>query len=196
MRHLARHLVTLLSALSLLLAVAAAAMWARSYSVSDCLPRLVEANEAQIHSAHGRVIALSTREAHPKPGQVYEAYALFIGDHKVPLAGIGKPLRERLIEERGSLKSRQMVLRTRPAGLGNVFGFGFELWRVGGPWYVVVPYWSVVVLCLAWPAAVLTIRAARRRRRVRTACPSCGRPLPGGEDRCPNCGEAANRGAS
>jgi len=55
---------------------------------------------------------------------------------------------------------------------------------------VVVPWWSVTGLFAIAPAARLTVRLWRRRRRP-GHCPRCGYDLRATPDRCPECGHVA-----
>lgn len=164
MRRLVRSLSTLLAALSLVLAVAVAGLWVRSLSTGDSFPRFVEANQYQTHSAAGRLVFLSTHDAHPRPGRLIDVRWLRIGDERVALPGITGPLRERLREERGSLKTQQFSIRTTPATPGNGFGFDIDVRTTTGGWYVVAPHWAAVVLLLVLPIFVFGSRARRRRR--------------------------------
>lgn len=162
-----RPIFTLLAALSLVPAVAVAGLWVRSLSAGDSFPRVVEANQYQLHSAAGRIVFLSTRDDYPRPGRLIDVRWLRIGEERVPLPGITGPLRERLREERGSLKTQQFSIRTAPATLGNGFGFDIDVRTTTGGWYVVVPHWAVVVLLTVLPVFVFGSRARRRRRERR-----------------------------
>jgi hypothetical protein len=159
-----RSFFTLLALASLLLALAAAGMWVRSRSTADSVPRVVEANQFQLHSAAGRLVFLSTRDDFPKPDRLIDVRWLQVGDERVPLPGIDRALRQRLLEERGTLRTHQFTIRAAPAALANGFGFDVDVRTTRGGWYVVVPYWAVVVLTLALPAVVFGSRAWRRGR--------------------------------
>jgi hypothetical protein len=85
----------------------------------------------------------------------------------------------------------------------NDWGFGLHLlktvgppprgqWRVGGKpiWIVYVPGWMPVVLLGVLPTAWVGRRLRSRRRRRAGLCSRCGYDLRATPDRCPECGAA------
>jgi hypothetical protein len=80
-------------------------------------------------------------------------------------------------------------------------GTGWEsrAWTVGPPMYVrpgtahltrvVLPLWLVTIACAVLPALWIYKRAVRRRRNRDGHCPACGYDLRASKDRCPECGK-------
>jgi nucleotide-binding universal stress UspA family protein len=100
-------------------------------------------------------------------------------------------------ESSGGLWFRALLLPGEEAGWVGIYAGEGRTAGAGGYSYrlIALPYWAVMAVVGAWPAAwgVSRIRRARRRRRWLKAnrCGRCGYDLRGhtGEGRCPECGE-------
>ena len=192
MRRLARH--TSLSALSLLLCVAACGLWVRSRFRHDHLYRLQPAvtqdgpgwDSLSVASAGGRLTVFR------------QVAALWLFETRTAQARSGKW---------GWHRVSHTYEPTSPRGtLAERFGFRYER-RGRGPqferhWYIGAPHWLVAAVFAVLPA-VRAASALRRTRRARrglcTVCgydlrvqlalseqrESSGRASPG---RCPECG--------
>jgi hypothetical protein len=181
MRRVARHLFTLLSALSLLLCVATCVRWVRSYAARDMFPEELTKPGFSVQSTAGRVFVghVSAIRAWPAPLNI----SMEVAGHEFP---IWQPPPDRL-----AYGTRYV---SPPARLGNAFGFGtYEDRIVGGRggWainVVAVPYWAISFLfaALALPLAFARLRARARRRQG--LCPNCGYDLRASPERCPECG--------
>ena len=200
-----RHLLNLLTALSLLLCVAACVLWVRSYFVGDVL-----------HLPPGGVVD-TTASAPMQGGPLTwrRQYSVHSG------AGRFQVVRRELQDPSASppgrvvLPPRDAVTDLASTGGGDVSyrGVGFGYFRrdkrpysrppVSG-WYwgfvvVSVPYWAAALPAAFLPAAWLWSFLRRRRRRLRERarrCPSCGYDLRATPGRCPECGAAAPETAS
>ena len=75
------------------------------------------------------------------------------------------------------------------------FGAGAESSFYGGVpttfHRVVVPFWFLVCLILAWPTIRLLARKRRRERLLQGCCPACGYDLRATSGACPECGAVA-----
>jgi hypothetical protein len=190
-RSATRRVLNLLTALSLLLCVAACVLWARSYWREDTLtwtgtrgPRIVGDGERWIEVAWGEgVICLSVRR--PEAGQ--------------PASGMWRAYS--FDATRRDFFYNRRILR-RHFGSELLWRMGFGTWgtdaysRDGrflfGSRYYGVPFWSVCVLTAVAPAVWLGRYAKWRSRRVTGLCPRCGYDLRATPGRCPECGTPAS----
>jgi hypothetical protein len=178
-RRLGRWAFNILAGVSLVLLLAVAAMWVRSYWVGEAIYREAPAYRLAVLSSKGQCSAFRT--TYPKSaanGQARWKYSnrgmwaevtrrpgLYRADPGVrcygPVAGFG------LFDKPAGPKSRGAATRE-----------------------VFFPYWFLVLLTVAGPAA--WCYQARRRRRLRSRslslCPVCSYDLRATPDRCPECG--------
>ena len=157
-----RRLLNILTALSLLLCVAVAALWVRSY-----------------WRVHGVAFegAAGTRGAVSRGGALY-----FIREPP----GVGVPPAGWVW-----LSGPVAGAPTMPAGVTGPLGFGdFEPAGAMGPRIVAVPWWCVAVLGLAL-AGWRVGQPRRGRDRAAGVCSHCGYDLRATPDRCPECGTEA-----
>jgi hypothetical protein len=198
---MARRLFTLLSALSLLLCVATAALWVRSYFVSDsylCL--MSESDEKQI--------VIVQQYAFAARGGV------FFRRVRSVVTRISDPLGETVGSTNGQWPSptqSSWVDWSRSPSTeysGNFFKDvhpATRLW-LGYGWFskfdpegvlgredylaVHLHYWLLTLLMSLLPIR-LALRSWRRRRMSIGLCPQCGYDLRATPGRCPECGTAA-----
>jgi hypothetical protein len=176
MRHLARRTFNALSALALLLCVAAAALWVRSRSTRDAV-QYAQVREVRVFyaiSEDGEL--LLARRSFPE--EYREAFEIFVGDvgpRYVTLLGLVTP---------------------PPDYVRRCAGFRISEGRDGDGGRLAttaVPFWAIILLfALAGVPAVRSaaggVRTRTRRRRRR--CLSCGYDLRASPERCPECGAA------
>jgi hypothetical protein len=173
-----RRLFNLAAAISLVLCAATAALWVRSYIVSDTLkwqsrPNTSSAvNSVSVTSDRGGVVAWRTWE------NVAESQDGFSWTRREPW---------------GYLKYFDGTFRR--VGRGQLLGFAyFKNARADSFLYtssssaVFVPYWPLFVLTGLGPLLWLRARVRLRARRRRRQCLSCGYDLRASPDRCPECG--------
>jgi hypothetical protein len=193
-----RCLLNLLTALSLLLCVAAVALWVRSYWHFDKLTLWRNRPSAQsqrsdaeivtVGSMPGRVLFAAVRVAGADARWFEWAYSdtPSIRDPGLHLAGGGWAYNRRA--------TRQMPLFTahyqvRDASSPWTTGNGGS--ALGTERSITVPHWLLILLTAVAPLAWLRSDLARRhrRRRVRhNLCPRCGYDLRATPERCPECG--------
>lgn len=196
MRH---RLFTILTMLSLLLCIAAVAMWVRSLSVRDAFPESLHGSGYSIRSWDGRIFIVHFTTAN-SPG-------LFVSVKTPSIAG-GNPHNPDAKSTRarsavsGSQQRYSSVLVlpriTLPAGsIHNGFGFSRATVSMSGlpsgPFtvsIVSIPYRSICALSLLIPIG-WCIRLGLRRRVDPNRCRRCGYNLTGNTSgRCPECGIA------
>jgi hypothetical protein len=185
-----RRLFNLAAAVSLVLLLACAALWVRSYFVHDYLVR-------------NREVAWHFWSA---PGRV-EAWVIWWRDST---SGVMPGMPEWPKDEHFRYSQPSPAGLPKPAGPGIPGvthygrGLGFEFERdvpvvpaprgrtyVGTPAIlVVVPHWFLMLLSLPLPALWL-VRFRRSRRQRQGLCASCGYDLRATPDRCPECGAEA-----
>jgi hypothetical protein len=190
MRRLARHLFTILSALSLLLCVAVGVLWVRSYRpVLDYIAWRGHTT-LMAQSKGGRLWLQVWNGADPLP--TWRAAWRAGGDLGWVLRGTTNPPFQP--------KTPIEVGYTPPPFLrSNFFGFDwddsdFGMPRGGRVRMLAVPHWSLLA-CAALPSAARIIGWSRRRVRRRTGlCPTCGYDLRASPDRCPECGTPVSGG--
>ena len=173
MRRLLRWTFNTLAMASLLLCLATAALWVRSYCVYDWF------------HAHRRE-ADDAREDH---------YCVFIWSYhgSSPAPRLVRAARDRRDSAMGvQSNSRSEFRGVFPTGFGlnadrvvdHGYGFNYRSWHL--------PDWSLVSAFAVLPliATLRQIRAVHRRRRRsrRGCCPACGYDLRATPGRCPECG--------
>jgi hypothetical protein len=166
-----RCLLNLLTALSLLLCVAVAALWVRSYRRCDVLVRPARAGDRACVTSEFGLLVFEWEAA--TPGAVQSGWEYFA----TPVPRRWPVRRGPAVVEAYRDTVRHFV-RLPPAALYGV----------------AVPHWLVLL-----PAAALPVRhfARRRRTRLRDAnlaagkCGRCGYDLRGTPGRCPECGTIA-----
>ena len=187
------HLLNVLTVLSLLLCLAAAALWARSYFREDRVlwtpvdrgPRRITYRQWQFTCVRGRFHWEGQRGVVTDPGKLPFAHAMLEG---IP------PVEH----------------YSRPGAFGGGFGtwsdhsfldsLGFEVGSSSAKLFppadtmtvsfVAVPLWAPVLAGAALPALRLWRwrRAERRRRAANRLCVRCGYDLRASPGRCPECG--------
>ena len=171
----ARHLLTLCSAVSLLLCVAACVQWVRTSALN---------RSDNIQFGSGNV----SRSITMSGGRLYFR-------HMTAAVPWWEP-QPWSYEGRGGVDSYEPAADLRFDVLGFAFAHerGFT-W--GSRWvetWVIIPLWALAVLSAVLPALWLGRRVRRSRRRRRAGaglCPSCGYDLRASPGRCPECGAAA-----
>jgi hypothetical protein len=194
-----RLLLNLLTVLSLLLCVAACALWVRSHGGAEHVEvgRRSVAGEREVRSwrvsctsgGGGASLTLvrSTRN-------YYEGVAWWVLASK-----LSTPLRA---SYRRDHSAGYPDWSGSPAQNRSV-GFGLGSSVAGTPpgmrgrysesaCGVVAPYWSGCALATTVPALRLARAALRRRRRRAGLCPHCGYDLRATPGRCPECGKEAD----
>jgi hypothetical protein len=194
MRRLLQILLNAATLLSMLLCIATAALWVRSYFVSDWVARQAFENEGdqcywtQDHILSGRggfgmfrivqAEGLMTRSGKPTRVEFAERYG-YIPFHRThPPLYPSFPVGDRGTRVWGGFK-RGGFLLPDPDGRRRPRRYA---------WQWVAPYWAVVPPLALLPA-VWSWRAVRRRRRSRQGmCQTCGYDLRATPERCPECG--------
>jgi hypothetical protein len=152
---------------SLILFLAAVALWVRSYFATDRICRRIPPGPITcVLSSVGQIGVMQweqSADTHDFRGLKY--------DSSMP-----EPITRYFPRQRGSL------------GFGHYPGPPTTL--------TVIPHWALVLMTAVSPA-VWIIRKLRIRRRIRRCvCQSCGYDLRATPDRCPECGAIPGKGKS
>ena len=156
-----RRLLNVLTVMSLLLCVAAAALWAWSYDTW------------MVGVSRGRVVVLVVGGP-PPDGEEYVRNYLRL---ERTAADAWDGLRAAVTSSHGAAGFEYH----RGATLNPGSSFPFTV--------AMVPLWPLVPLTLALPAARLWLSRRRRKRALKGECPRCGYDLKGNvSGACPECG--------
>lgn len=183
-----RRLFTIASLISLLLCVATAALWLRSYDVED---RWISAGEGWSPVEGVDEVTCSAISLASYRGRFMivrgEQWRYEIGETPIAVQHwSGPPIGDWEAERAG--RDRFGLARLNAVGY---MGPQFPPWviRVYG-----MPQWPIVALCLAMPAVRFFVVPFARRARIRQRliahlCPGCGYDLRATPGRCPECGK-------
>jgi hypothetical protein len=188
MRRLARHLLTFVSAVSLLLCVAVCMLWVQSYRQGYLVGWWGESDsDPTTIIEHRRDLAVS---------QGTFGYSHFMRAIHFPQ---GKPPRP--LEPEGPVFVR---FKTTPFPAANyhVTNLGVAKYlqrKLGDAWaehVLLVPLWAIAIVSAILPGWwVVRYRRRRlvRQRQAANLCLRCGYDLRGSAGRCPECGTAPNQ---
>jgi len=154
-----RRLLNVLTALSLLLFAAAAALWVRSYWRNDTFVFATATGEAAIRSSGGQ-FGLSWMPRRFSPPDISGWLSSPHDPHRASWSAMWK-------FEAGSMEA---------GGKGH-------RWRA-----VVFPHWCLTAAAALAPAWRGLASLSKRRRKRSGLCPQCGYDLRATPDRCPECG--------
>ena len=181
-----RRVSAILSAFSLVLCVAATALWVRSYYVRDIVAIGLKGGHSHIaQSILGRLHIQSALSGKSSGGFSHTS--------------------DRLSPEavwHGGMSSYPLVVRWR---LGFVFQtytryrMGFE--QPSGGFVtrhrlIIIPYWCPAAAFALAPAVWVVCWRRRRRQHRAGLCPRCGYDLRASKERCPECGTPVQRDGS
>lgn len=163
-----RMLFTMVSVMSLVLCLALAALWVRSYWVNDEIDLDTRAINDTLQSSRGELNFTSEGRLSKKPrGLVHRS----LWPNSLHDAALGLPWH---------------------TGVPGVFGLG--IWQSGGAedtyYSAVLSDWVLLLAFSFFPVVWLRrrIKTARLHRVAR--CPTCGYDLRASTGRCPECGTA------
>jgi hypothetical protein len=168
-----RHLLNLLTALSLMLCVAAGVLWVRSYGKTEglCLTRMLD-----LMSDNGDLMLFTP------------AALLMEQDDEES----GRPWPQWVSEPRDMSEEDDLYMKGLKEAAGKL---GFLVGPVGffgARVYAIAPWWSVTALFALTPlvraGSAIAGRARAARRASRRVCRSCGYDLRATPGRCPECG--------
>jgi hypothetical protein len=187
-----RRLLTLTSALSLLLLVAMVALWVRSYEVADCWRvrryRIYECNsirglltlsvETQFSKTTYRFPAPHAEQTNLPAAETWQ-----VEHDSISRLLVGQPL------ARDTRQFRFVRDQQFPGAISSSLGVGWETGFITS--YVQFPDWCLAALFIVLPTAWATATCRRRLRTALGRCSTCGYDLRATPDRCPECGTPA-----
>lgn len=173
MRRLARWLVRLFCAMSLILFVAACALWVRAVKMTDMISMPLASAEVVI--ANGRTGLNVGAGVYDDPAALSEVHFEWQAEPWSPRHGLWIKRLPSFLGFRAT-KARG----TRSDMDGNVYPMSYG--------FVVLPHWFLAVATFVPPALFTARRLRTWRRRARSLCASCGYDLRATPDRCPECG--------
>ncbi len=167
-----RRLFTIVSAISLLLCLLTAALWVRSYWITEDVGWTTATGATAICSSAGSFM-------------IYRDYL-----HGPVVPKVSRPFGWTHHTGRSVVR---FPLRLGGSRIWEWGAFALEI-NHPGPfdfWLVAIPDWALTLLLAALPLGWLAaFRRLRRRRRLKlNLCPACGYDLRASPNRCPECGE-------
>jgi hypothetical protein len=169
-----RHAFSVAALMSLLLCVATAVLWVRSYRTDD-----------RYGFHHGWTVRSYIGGVHVVRGYYFASW----GYESFPV-GFFPPVywcTEYPLDEIGWERWGFAVAKGRQLSLGIGDDPATDVQYIAMT-AVVVPYWFIVTVFLVAPAIWIFARARRRRALRQGRCPTCGYDLRATPDRCPECG--------
>ena len=176
---------------SLLLSIAFALIWVRSYLVSDLLEQVRFGSDAR--GWRPSIIEIATHQ-----GGVRFGREDFFSRTRRPLTVNPVDFREWEHDPDHPQTPRWHKLPPSPTPPEAVWSYGFQSQRLNNPggtgFYGAIPFWFPAVLCLIPPALWLLVH---RKRPVRDGvCADCGYDLTGNTSGiCPECGSVVSLSA-
>jgi hypothetical protein len=182
-----RWLINILSALSLLLCIAIAVVWVRSYYKQDDINIYRTSHQIYLSSYRGAIVfELGRQEWHGK---------LIGATWKVSSSGAG--LAGDAYMANLAVSQWQHTLLTHIELLGLGFLRFQDQYRPGGSKFdrtmVRVPHWSLLSVSAPLPLIWLWRRHRQQKRPRLGLCPSCGYDLRATPNHCPECGHEPSK---
>jgi hypothetical protein len=193
MRRVARLIFTLLWAVSLLLCVAACALWVRSFWAIDSL----QFGRWTHQESEAVVVRLAYLES--ELGECSFAYRYHRNPRSAAEVAQFRPQPQIVMLKYVSVPASRYRDWTEDyrVPLWNTFGFDYydsHNWSIPKQNFnmqLFIPHWFFVMV-FGFPWGLRSVRRLRRRRRsARNCCPTCGYDLRATSDRCPECGAAS-----
>jgi hypothetical protein len=186
-----RHLLWLFAVLSLVLCMALALLWARSYWVNDGFAYARAGSVALGRSHAGRIAVMTRDNLVDSRGLEHFRWANPLNWESSPL--LPGAFTFTIFEHKNFLGFAYARGTQNYPVFPNRNYVRFQWSRVPFRLFV-VPYWFGAAL-LAWPLEILIVRALIRFRRNMSRAPGtcrhCGYDLRATPDRCPECGRTA-----
>ena len=202
-----RRLLNLLTLLSLLLCVAVAVMWVRSYSAWEAFGSFYRRTDAVQRGPYReeRRLVSEFRGVESIDGGLgvgtlrwewaKRSVAVFAVEWE-PVPDVDRFGHVRLSEAARPAGVPFGAAGTRRRGAIGCWRVAAVNWPAGGVTAIVVPYWAVTLVFALVPAARAMTLVRNARRRHRRLCVSCGYDLRATPDRWPECGTPAAAGAN
>jgi hypothetical protein len=182
-RKFGRRILDVMTALSLVLCATIAALWVRSYPVTDRFDWFWKAGERRIYVARGELTVLSAPLLHYH-GEHLEGWSSTSVENFLQMG--------RLVQAGIDIRSGGFAGARYATGtylvLNDLVGAGTPLGQRPRFWVLALPLWWLMVVGLLLPIGTLSSRVARRRRCEAGRCSQCGYDLRASRERCSECG--------
>ena len=177
---MASRLLNLLTALSLLVGVAAVAVWVRSYGTVDVVRAVF---------SHGGYRAATMLDFDPTPGRVVLEFSSGLGEGPAGFSHHSAAIGD-------DVPSLNIYSTMDTSGADLPGGFGYRRGDRAGSLFnpparlrvVMVPLWPVILVAGVAPTLRLRAWRTRNRRAAIGLCPRCGYDLRATPEKCPECG--------
>lgn len=176
------RLMIVASALSLLICISAALLWATSYSEMDDIGW-----QKPVRTTGYDRWALQTVDGIAAMHHTIRDDAPYD-----EIDGKRQPQTDGLVKESWGLgsASAHAIYAIRPRN-GAGFGWGTHAWEKYGryrEWRLIFPLWLPTLLTAVLPTIWIVQRVKHKRRQVSGRCIKCGYDLRASKERCPECG--------
>ncbi|MGA2440881.1 MAG: hypothetical protein ABSH08_07975 [Tepidisphaeraceae bacterium] len=183
MKRFRRWVFNLLAGMSLILFLAAAPLWVRSYTKAEDFLYFGSARCAAVHTVRGRIAFVCTNAMWSNPHFEYSSWT------KLPSFDVADPPRgpHTIWNHLGFFFKRNTRLRGSTSQDNNLDP-GMSLPPVVSFTELVLPFWVLLLLLALPPFWNFVLPLLFGIHRPPGHCPKCGYDLRATPDRCPECG--------
>jgi hypothetical protein len=188
MKRFGRWVITGLAALSLVIFLAAGALWVRSYSKAEDFLYFGSTRCAAVHSVEGRIAFVQTNAMWSNPHFEYSFWTpLPSRDAADPPRGLHSRWNHLGFYFKGSIRPRGSTPQD------NNLDPGMSLPPMVRYTDIVFPFWLLLLLLALLPLWNFVLPLLRSTHHSPAYCARCGYDLRATPDRCPECGTVPSK---